>query len=235
VSIIVFAGPSLFGVAPPPGIVLRPPASCGDILRAVRCGATTIGLIDGTFEAGAAVWHKEILCALNRGVRVLGAASMGALRAAECAAFGMEGIGHIFEDYRSGRRLADGDVAVLHAPAELGHCPLTVALVDAEATLARLRQSGCVSPALCERLESAAHALHYKGRTWPDIIAHAGLGGPLAAGVAQAIAQFALSVKQADAMMLLARLREPQESLAAGSFELSHTLFLTALEARLGP
>ncbi|RUX68847.1 hypothetical protein EN904_03020 [Mesorhizobium sp. M7A.F.Ca.CA.001.07.2.1] len=62
-------------------------------MRAVLEGRKVIGLIDGLFESGPAVWHKEILFALDAGCRLLGAASMGALRAAECWQFGMIGIG----------------------------------------------------------------------------------------------------------------------------------------------
>ncbi|RUX88390.1 hypothetical protein EN930_18015 [Mesorhizobium sp. M7A.F.Ca.CA.004.11.2.1] len=72
---------------------IAPPARCGDVMRAVLEGRKVIGLIDGLFESGPAVWHKEILFALDAGCRLLGAASMGALRAAECWQFGMIGIG----------------------------------------------------------------------------------------------------------------------------------------------
>ena len=74
------------------------------------------------------VWHKELLWAMSQGVHVLGAGSIGALRAAEPEAFGMVGEGRIFEAYRSGvlepyyRPFEDDDeVAVVHAPAELGY------------------------------------------------------------------------------------------------------------------
>lgn len=123
---VVFAGPSIHGIAGQfAGLDLRGPAACGDILDAVGQGIKVIGLIDGLYGDCAAVWHKEILYALSAGVTVFGAASMGALRAAECAAFGMIGIGHVFEDYRDGRRFSDADVAVNHAPRELGYSPLT--------------------------------------------------------------------------------------------------------------
>src|SRR5688572_2369741 len=105
----IFAGPSIHGIARAlfDAFEFRPPAACGDIIAALHDGVHAIGLIDGVFESTAAVWHKEILLALERGVAVYGAASMGALRAAECHAFGMVGIGRIFADYASGRRVAD--------------------------------------------------------------------------------------------------------------------------------
>src|SRR5439155_19244714 len=63
---IVFVGPTLPADevrARLPGAIVRPPAAVGDILRA---RAKRIVLIDGYFEGMAAVWHKEILVALER-------------------------------------------------------------------------------------------------------------------------------------------------------------------------
>ena len=85
---VVFLGPSLPGAAA--RMILdadyRPPAQRGDILGAARDGARLIGLVDGFFHGVPAVWHKEILFALEQGAQVWGAASMGALRAAELTA-----------------------------------------------------------------------------------------------------------------------------------------------------
>ena len=49
---IVFAGPSIYGFdeAILAAVELRPPAACGDILRACRDDAARIGLVDGIFE-----------------------------------------------------------------------------------------------------------------------------------------------------------------------------------------
>ena len=69
--------------------------SQGDVYRATLDQVQTIAIIDGYFDRVPAVWHKEILWALNMGIRVIGAASMGAIRAAELAPFGMEGVGRI--------------------------------------------------------------------------------------------------------------------------------------------
>jgi len=60
----------------------------------------------GYFEIVPTVWHKEILWAMDRGIHVYGGASIGALRAAELADFGMTGIGQIYEQLP--RRPADG-------------------------------------------------------------------------------------------------------------------------------
>src|SRR6185436_15392645 len=78
----VFLGPSL-PIADAVRVldaVYLPPVAVGDVYRLVReARPRRIAIIDGYFERMAAVWHKEILFALERGVAVYGAASMGAL------------------------------------------------------------------------------------------------------------------------------------------------------------
>lgn len=174
---ILFAGPTLPDAQTLVGadVVLRSPAELGDILRATQEGATVIGLVDGHFEQVAPVWHKEILFALSEGVRVYGAASMGALRAAECATFGMIGIGRIYQQYASGEREDDADVALLHGPEDVGYLPLTLPLVNVVATLEDLRVRHEIDAAIAEQLGLAAAAIFYKQRRWSTIVARAKL------------------------------------------------------------
>jgi hypothetical protein len=232
---VVFAGPSLHGMraAWPSQTERHAPAGCGDILRAVRDGATCIGLIDGVFESQASVWHKEILLAITEGVRVLGAASMGALRAAECHAFGMEGIGGIFEEYLAQKRISDADVAVLHAPAEFDYQPMTVALVDAEATIDAVERAGAINSDEAFTLRRRITNLYYKERSWHQVCL--ALRDSRRAPVSAAIAQLAVSRKRQDAAALLAQLGrptgQPEPHIADGAF--SHTLFMAELEGRL--
>jgi hypothetical protein len=108
----------------------NPPAATGDVLRAVARGAEAIAIIDGVFERVPSVWHKEILFALSQGVPVYGASSMGALRAAECHAFGMVGVGRVFEAFRDGALEDDDEVAVAHSAAEHGYRALSDAMVN---------------------------------------------------------------------------------------------------------
>ncbi|MCZ7450160.1 TfuA-like protein [Agrobacterium rhizogenes] len=226
---VVFAGPSIQGIADEhlSGLERRGPAACGDIFEAVRQGARAIGLIDGLYGDCAAVWHKEILFALSSGVTVFGAASMGALRAAECAAFGMIGIGDIFEAYRDGHRVSDADVAVSHAPAELGYRPLTIALVDAEATLAACCDA--ITPEEHDALASAARTLHFTCRTWRAITTEAGLGS----ATANLLAARAISAKRNDAARLVTVLKEePLPSPPPPAWKLQNTLFFQQLAAR---
>ncbi|MES0071815.1 TfuA-like protein [Mesorhizobium sp. M0058] len=174
---VIFAGPSTYGVDKSllDGLVIRAPARCGDIFQAAENGASTIGLIDGTFESGMSVWHKEILYALDQGIKIAGAASMGALRAVECERYGMVGIGEIFKQFQSGLRTRDADVALLFAPAEMDYMPLTITQVDFEETLAALALNGAIPSDAAARLRFASLQLHYKNRTIASIFLQAGM------------------------------------------------------------
>ncbi|MBB3319697.1 MULTISPECIES: TfuA-like protein [unclassified Rhizobium] len=174
---VVFVGPSLPANAHPMAtdILFRPPAVQGDVLAAVRSGAQVIGIVDGGFEYTAPVLHKEILYALSHRVHVFGAASMGALRAAECRTFGMVGIGRIYEEYVSGAIVDDADVALLHGPSELGYRPLTVPMVNVRATLDAIEVCGELDPAHRLEIERAASVTFFKKRTWKTVLENANM------------------------------------------------------------
>jgi len=177
---VVFVGPSLPDAAQVAGndIEIRPPACQGDVMQAVYDGAESIGLIDGHFEFVAPVWHKELLFALAKGISVFGAASMGALRAAECAPFGMSGIGRIYEDYAFGRRNDDADVALLHGPAELNYPQVTVPIVNMDATLISAEIKGLLGKTELDKLSKAGRSIFFKERTWKKIAETANLEWP---------------------------------------------------------
>src|SRR5262249_39035557 len=117
---IVFLGPSLSVKEARqilPRAIYFPPVRCGDILRTMRLNPKMIVIIDGFFEHTAAVWHKEILLAIEKGIIVIGASSMGALRAAELYNYGMIGHGKIYEDFKKNILEDDDEVAVMHLSA----------------------------------------------------------------------------------------------------------------------
>lgn len=170
---IVFAGPTLpprFRPADAPEIEWRPPVRQGELYRAALTRPAAIGVIDGYFEVVPTVWHKEILWAMAEGIHVFGAASIGALRAAELAVFGMRGIGRIYEAYRDGLLEDDDEVAVLHGPEELGYPPLTEAMVNIRATLDEAVQCGILGEDVAERLTAIAETLFYKERTCDAVL-----------------------------------------------------------------
>ena len=169
---VVFSGPTLWNdpVLRSAAFVWRAPAKDGDVYRAARSGAPAIGIVDGQFETRPSIWHKEILFALSQGIHVFGAASMGALRAAELHPFGMVGIGRVFEDFARGVLTDDDDVAVLHAGAELRFRPLSEAMVDMRATIALAQDRGVISPRTAAHAARCAKAVFFKERTWPRVL-----------------------------------------------------------------
>lgn len=207
---VVFVGPSLPDAADhmPSDIISRNPAMQGDIMQAVREGAELIGLIDGQFEFVAPVWHKEILFALSKGVTVLGSASMGALRAAECSDFGMTGIGKIYEDYASGLRWDDADVALLYGPAELNYPPISLPMVNVDSTLQHATELELISPDLQRAISNAARDIFFKDRTWKQIAQTANLDRSF---MNEIVKNAYIDQKRADALALLKEIQKAGE------------------------
>jgi TfuA protein len=173
-KIIVFLGPSLEQTAAEKILPAeyRPPAKRGDLLAAARDGATIIGLIDGVFHQESAVAHREILTAIKHGIKVIGASSMGALRAAEMDTLGMVGIGEIYRMYKSGELEADDEVALVFDPSS--GLALSEPLINIRFTLKRARDTGIIDPDAHNALLVSARSLFYPKRTYRAIVSGAG-------------------------------------------------------------
>lgn len=210
-EVIVFAGPCL--PPRPEGawaellarVETRPPAQRGSVLEALAENPTTLVLLDGYYYSVSAVTHQEILYALDAGVRVIGAASMGALRAAELAESGMEGVGRVFEWYRRGVIDGDDEVAILHGPAEEAYRAMTVALVDVRYALESLELTGEPARQLVDELA----VLPFTDREPERVatLARTHLGAPDAAVLERTLARD--SLKRQDALQALERAFEP--------------------------
>jgi hypothetical protein len=115
---------------------------------AVRAGYRRIGLIDGAIEDGSHLPLHELKRALAApGVELLGAASMGAIRATELQWEGMRGIGRVYHLLRRGSLSDSDEIYVLHAPASLHYRCLTWPLVNIRYTLRSMRQAGHIDRA----------------------------------------------------------------------------------------
>ena len=143
----------------------HPPIKCGDLLRLFRINPKRIVIIDGYYESTPAVWHKEIMLALDYGIEVWGASSMGAIRAAELYQFGMKGVGDIYKDFASGHLNDDDEVAVLHKNQEEAFEPINDAMVDIRATLRKVRHQGVISAQVEEKLLAICKENFYPHRS----------------------------------------------------------------------
>jgi hypothetical protein len=172
VKVCVFTGPTISAAeaAGELDAVYFPPAAEGDVYRASLQHPQVIGIIDGYFQDVPSVRLKEILWAMSRGIHVFGSASIGALRATELEAFGMVGVGKVFESFRDGILEDDDEVAVAHGPADLGFPPLSEAMVNIRQTLQKAETDRVISPDLRPALEQMAKQLFYPERSYPALL-----------------------------------------------------------------
>jgi hypothetical protein len=162
----VFSGPTITAAEVTvicPQAVAHPPIRHGDLIALAPKPDDTVVIIDGLFHGAAPIRHKEILSVLADGVRVVGASSMGALRAAELYPYGMQGVGEIYQAYRGGRLTADDAVTVQHTPEGR---PLGEPLVNLLHALDTARESGIISEQDADGLRGLAQAQHYSRRSW---------------------------------------------------------------------
>jgi TfuA protein len=217
-EIVVFLGPSL-----DPEVAGRlltaeflPPAKRGDITDAANCGARIITLIDGVFFQDCSVGHREILHALQDGVRVIGASSMGALRAAELDTLGMEGVGEIYRLYRDGILTSDDEVALVYDPETF--LALSEPLINIRCTIRAAEGAGVLRAEATDLLEEIAVSLYFPDRTWETICSE--VRGRIPPSELQGFRDFletsAIDQKRSDALGALTRTKELAEELGIG-------------------
>lgn len=169
-KIIIFTGPSLHPKEAREvlDVDYRPPIGRGDILVALRDYPDIIGIIDGVFHQKPAVSHKEILKAVHQGVKIVGGASMGALRASELDDFGMIGVGKVYEAYKSCEIESDDDVAVVFDPHTLEQ--FSEALISMNYNFQKAQQHGLISPEELKLLIKTAKSVYYPKRTYKRVL-----------------------------------------------------------------
>ena len=198
-KVLVYSGPSLdpetIREVLPEAIVM-PPARQGDVIsHAMEYEPSHILLVEGTFHQSLSVWHKELCwCLQIPGVKgVYGAASMGALRAADLWSCGMIGSGRIYEWYNEGVVTDESEVANAYRPKPDGSfIALTVPLVNVRGALLKAN----VAIERADELFSIAQAIHWSERSLKQLPED--LQGMLAAHNQKAI----------DALQLLYTFRE---------------------------
>ena len=233
-TIYVFAGPSV----PRPvreryavRMTLLPPVAAGDLPRLRATAGDTVAIIDGYFQRRASVRHKEILDLLASGIPVHGAASMGALRAAELAPFGMTGHGRIFTDYHHGTITADDEVALVHGTEDEDYHLYTEALVNVRYALADAVGRRAIPRAVADQVLTAAGKTPFTERTrgsLQDVAGNCGIPAEHRPAVHAALNGFP-DIKQVDAVGLLEHLAHrpaPLHTPQVPSWSLHETVFL---------
>ena len=203
---VVFLGPSL-GLAEArticPDAEFHPPIGFGDLYGLSCDPPGQVLIVDGVFHDATPVWQREILDLLQTGWRVLGASSMGALRALELEPYGMIGLGTIFDWYRTGRIEGDDEVALMHGNAEMDYRPLTLPLVDVRHVLDGLQAEGLLTPVQVSNVLSSFKCMGHEMRTRRALLALVRSKGGCVEAVRRRLADPRTSLKARDARLAL--------------------------------
>ena len=176
-QLVVFVGPSLDPDRVRqmlPAAHVTSPVAHGDLERFHTAGATAFLIIDGLFAHRRAAGPAEIVDVLRSGAQVFGAASIGAIRAAECWPAGMLGVGAAYLLYRWRVISGDDEVAVAVDPDRRFAAVSTALLSIRFGLLAAIRER-LLGHADASAVLTAAKRMHFSQRTWDAAFAAAQL------------------------------------------------------------
>ena len=149
----------------------RDPAKKGDFLRLSHTSDEKkyVGFIDGVFlhdypPSPIEVYHL----ATRKNIELIGASSLGALRAVELEKFGMKGIGKIFQLYKNGIINADDEVAVTFVQDK--NILQSEAMIDIRFNLFLAYKKGIISKLTKKRCVKIAKNIYFPFRNYEDII-----------------------------------------------------------------
>jgi hypothetical protein len=137
-----------------------PPVRSGDLDQ--LSDEKTVVIIDGVLEPDGILSLCEIRRALQRGLKLKGAASLGALRAYEARYDGMEGSGWVYQEYIGGRINGTDEISLAYDP--LSHRPLTIPLVNVRFCLHSLVSQSVVEACEAENAMSELKSLPTEDR-----------------------------------------------------------------------
>lgn len=211
--IIIFTGPSLSHEEAKKilNADYKPPVGRGDIAKAMKDNPIIIGIIDGVFHQQPAVSHREIMNALDKGIIVVGGASMGALRAAELEDMGMIGVGMVFQAYKDGLVESDDDVAVVFEPSTQEQ--LSEALVSMKYNFDKAAQKGIISSEDSDHLYQVAKDIYYPKRTYNLVFRNSHLENEKINNLKRFLDKESLDIKNQDAKEVLNYIKNYMENL----------------------
>lgn len=154
-------------------VIYKRPIKRGDLGIDLKENPDIIAIIDGVFHQNSAVGHKEILGAINAGVKVFGASSMGALRASELDSLGMVGVGYCYNQYASAAIDSDDDVAVMLDSESLE--ALSVPLISMNYVFENAVSENILTQSEKDELTDIAKSTFYPKRNYADTLSKSGL------------------------------------------------------------
>jgi hypothetical protein len=189
-----------------------PPVRRGDVNRLLQNGPpAAIGIIDGQFFQNFSISPKEVLKAIEAGVKVYGSSSMGALRAVELAPYGMIGVGEVFRLFASGELDADDEVAMVYDSSTLK--AISDPMVNMRVAFESAKKIGIISSETQEIIVNEAKKIYYPDRTYRYVLSRVESMIPPAERISlkQYLESAAPDAKRDDAIELLHRMKSDLE------------------------
>lgn len=198
-SIKVFIGPSL-SVDKAQSLLhaeYLPPAVRGSIEALESADTSLVVLIDGAMVYDYPPSPQEVAACVARGIPVIGAASLGALRAAELRNLGVHGHGWVYEALLNQQLTADDELVARVNPNTFQ--PSTTFLVNIRYALSELVSVGEISSAAARDAMNILSAVPFEQRTpaWVREVA-------LMHGIAHDLLSPKYDIKATDAASCLA-------------------------------
>jgi hypothetical protein len=191
----------------------RPPAKKGDLLRLADLtkDIAMVGLVDGFFLQDYPPTPIEVYqLATKKNILLVGAASLGALRAVELEKFGMIGIGKIFELYKTGKIDGDDEVAVTFE--EGRHTLQSEAMIDIRFNLFIARRKGIIDENTKRQITKVAKNVYFPFRNYADILDLSKRQYPLSDSYIESFRAYITSnresLKERDTIKLLKYMRQ---------------------------
>ena len=161
-----------------PDALVAPPCRRGDLYRHRILKHSIFLVVDGVFGGSLAVPPREVIDVIRDGAVVIGASSMGALRAADCFPAGAVGIGLVYRLYRRRAISSEDEVAVTFRE-DRPYPSLTEPLINMRVALRRAANRGLMKAADGVSIVAAAESKHYSQRTWSAAFKDAGIIPPM--------------------------------------------------------
>lgn len=208
---VIFLGPSLSPEKAKsifPLADYRPPARKGDFQKLDE-DVRFVGFIDGVFLQDYPPTPIEVYSLLQtKDLTLVGAASLGALRAVELEKFGMIGIGKIFELYKKGVLDSDDEVAVTFS--EQGYRLQSEALIDIRYTLYHAYKDGIIDRDTKHILIKTSKEIYFPHRNYDELFAR--VDGVVGAKILERLRRYLQanrkSLKEEDSIKLINFVKE---------------------------
>lgn len=192
---------SVHGILPQADV--QGPIQRYDVARDLADGVNLIVVIDGKFHHDLSVSCGELRDALQRGVVVYGASSMGALRASEMETQGMIGHGEIFQFIKAADCFRDDFLGQIfsHDVSRI----ITLPYLDVYFNLRRLLEDGRITSRVFREACRLTADLHYADRS-PGVLLARSRSKSVAWALDRAVRHMG-SQKRRDAIGALQRVR----------------------------